>query len=111
MNLSCWRRSPRPPDDPGSTRERPGYRGDMMVNIRLLGEFALDIDGRPVPASAFPRRSAAALVKLLALAPSRRLHREQVMDALWPGLPPQDAANNLHKAAHYARRGTGVPDS
>jgi len=69
----------------------------MKVNIRLLGEFALDIDGRPVPASAFPRRSAAALVKLLALAPSRRLHREQVMDALWPGLAPQDAANNLHK--------------
>jgi DNA-binding SARP family transcriptional activator/pimeloyl-ACP methyl ester carboxylesterase len=83
----------------------------MKVNIRLLGEFALDIDGRPVPASAFPRRSAAALVKLLALAPSRRLHREQVMDALWPGLAPQDAANNLHKAAHYARRGTGVPDT
>jgi DNA-binding SARP family transcriptional activator/pimeloyl-ACP methyl ester carboxylesterase len=83
----------------------------MMVNVRLLGEFALDIDGRHVPASAFPRRSAAALVKLLALAPSRRLHREQVMDALWPELPPQDAANHLHKAAHYARRGTGVPGS
>jgi DNA-binding SARP family transcriptional activator/alpha-beta hydrolase superfamily lysophospholipase len=83
----------------------------MMVSIRLLGEFALDIDGRPVPALAFSRRSAAALVKLLALAPSRRLHREQVMDALWPGLPPQDAANNLHKAAHYARRGTGVRGS
>lgn len=82
-----------------------------MVNVRLLGEFALDIDGRHVPASAFPRRSAAALVKLLALAPSRRLHREQVMDALWPGLLPQDAANHLHKAAHYARRGTGVPGS
>ena len=53
-----------------------------MVNVRLLGEFALDIDGRHVPASAFPRRNAAALVKLLALAPSRRLHREQVMDPL-----------------------------
>jgi hypothetical protein len=26
----------------------------MMVNVRLLGEFALDIDGRHVPASAFP---------------------------------------------------------
>jgi DNA-binding SARP family transcriptional activator len=33
------------------------------------------------------------------------------MDALWPELPPQDAANHLHKAAHYARRGTGVPGS
>jgi DNA-binding SARP family transcriptional activator len=83
----------------------------VVVIVRLLGEFALDIDGRHVPGSAFPRRSAAALVKLLALSPSRRLHREQVMDALWPGLPPKDAASYLHKAAHYARRGTGVPGS
>jgi DNA-binding SARP family transcriptional activator/pimeloyl-ACP methyl ester carboxylesterase len=83
----------------------------MEVIVRLLGEFALDIDGRHVPGSAFTRRSAAALVKLLALTPSRRLHREQVMDALWPELAPRDAANYLHKAAHYARRATGVPDS
>jgi len=34
-----------------------------------------------------------------------------VMDALWPDLPSQDAASHLHKAAHYARRGTGVPGS
>lgn len=79
--------------------------------VRLLGEFSLDIDGRHVPGSAFTRRSAAALVKLLALTPSRRLHREQVMDALWPEVAPRDAANYLHKAAHYARRATGVPDS
>jgi DNA-binding SARP family transcriptional activator len=83
----------------------------MEVIVRLLGEFALDIDGRHVPGSAFTRRSAAALVKLLALTPSRRLHREQVMDALWPEIAPRDAANYLHKAAHYARRATGVPDS
>jgi DNA-binding SARP family transcriptional activator/pimeloyl-ACP methyl ester carboxylesterase len=83
----------------------------MMVTIRLLGEFALEVDGRRVHGSAFPRRSAAALVKLLALAPARRLHREQVMDALWPGLPAKSAANQLHKAAHYARQGTGVPES
>lgn len=81
------------------------------MTVRLLGDFMLEVDGRHVPGSAFPRRSAAALVKLLALSPSRRLHREQVMDALWPELAPKDAANQLHKAAHYARRGTGVPDS
>ncbi len=81
------------------------------MSIRLLGDFALDVDGRHVPGSAFRRRSAAALVKLLALCPSRRMHREQVMDALWPDLAPSDAANQLHKAAYYARRATGVADS
>ena len=49
-------------------------------------------------------------MKILALAPHRRMHREQIMDYLWPQLPLQDAANQLHKAAHYARRATGAAD-
>ena len=47
------------------------------------------------------------LVKVLALAPGRRLHREQVIDALWPDLPADAAVPRLHKAAHYARRALG----
>ena len=41
------------------------------------------------------RRQAAALVKLLALAPRRTLHREQVIDALWPEIPIEEAAPRL----------------
>ena len=54
-------------------------------------------------------RKARSLVKLLALAPSHRLHREQVMDALWPGLGMQAASNNLRQVLHAARR-TLEPD-
>lgn len=81
----------------------------VEVSIRLLDDFSLTIDGRLVTASAFPRRSAVSLLKVLALARGRRMHREQVMDALWPDSAPDDAANQLHKAAHYARQGTGEP--
>jgi DNA-binding SARP family transcriptional activator/pimeloyl-ACP methyl ester carboxylesterase len=80
----------------------------MAVTIRLLGDFVVVADGRPV--TDFARRSAAALIQLLALHSPHRLHREQVMDALWPEAAPEDAANSLHKAAHYARRATGAPD-
>ena len=59
----------------------------MRVEIDLLGGFAVRVDGRAVPAAEWRRRQAAALVKLLALAPRRTLHREQVIDALWPGHP------------------------
>src|SRR5262249_7201703 len=52
---------------------------------------------------------AAALVKILAMAPARRLHREQVIDLLWPEDTIDDAAPKLHKAAHFARRAIGVP--
>jgi DNA-binding SARP family transcriptional activator/pimeloyl-ACP methyl ester carboxylesterase len=76
--------------------------------ITLLGGFAVTIAGRPVDPTHWRRRPAASLVKLLALATDRRLHREQVIDALWPDVPVTDAAPRLHKAAHFARRAMGV---
>ena len=64
----------------------------MTIEIRLLGMFEVRRGGKPVPASAWSRRHAAALVTLLALSPGRRLHREQVFDALWPDLGVDEAA-------------------
>ena len=75
------------------------------VRIWLLGGFRVGIDSLPVPDDAWRRNKAKAVVKLLALAPSHRLHREQLMDALWPELPPDAAAANLRKAVHFARQG------
>ena len=82
----------------------------MSVSIRLLGGFEVEVDDAPLASAAWRRRHAAALVKLLALSPERRLHRDQVIDALWPGISVDEAAPRLHKAAHYARRGLGDTD-
>jgi DNA-binding SARP family transcriptional activator/tetratricopeptide (TPR) repeat protein len=76
----------------------------MSVQVNLLGGFAVVCDGVPVAADAWVRRQAAQLVQLLALSRDRRLHREQVVEALWPGLSWDSAGPRLHKAAHYARR-------
>jgi DNA-binding SARP family transcriptional activator len=81
------------------------------VEIEILGQFRVTVDGTAVPASAWSRRTAAALVKVLALAPGHRLHRERVMDLLWPDEPIDRAAPRLHKAAHFARRATGRHDA
>jgi len=43
-------------------------------------------------------------VKLLTLAPGNRLHREQVMETLWPDLGKRTASNNLRQALQGARR-------
>ncbi len=83
----------------------------MNVEIDLLGGFAVRVDGRPIPAREWRRRHAMSLVKLLALAPRRTLHREQVIDALWPDTPIDDAGPRLHKAAHFARRSLGDPSA
>lgn len=81
----------------------------MTVGVSLLGGFEATVHGVPVPAEAWTRRQAAALVKLLALSPGHRLHREQVIEALWPTSSLEVAAPRLHKAAHYARRALGSP--
>jgi DNA-binding SARP family transcriptional activator len=73
----------------------------------LLGGFLVEVDGSPIPAQAWRYRRGGDLVKLLALAPDHKLHREQVMDALWPGLSRDAAAANLRKATHYARKALG----
>ena len=79
----------------------------VKVEVRLLGGFQVRVDGQTLPPHRWSRRHGAALVKLLALAPGRCLHREQVIDALWPDLRLDHAAPRLHKAAHYARRALG----
>jgi DNA-binding SARP family transcriptional activator/pimeloyl-ACP methyl ester carboxylesterase len=81
------------------------------MEIRLLGAFEVWVNRRRVPAQAWRRRRASDLVKLLALAPRHRLHREQVIDALWPDLPPEAGGANLRKAAHYARAALGSKDA
>jgi DNA-binding SARP family transcriptional activator len=77
------------------------------LQIALLGGFRVRVDGRAIPDEAWRRRKPAAVVKLLALAPGHRLHREQAMDTLWPELEPAAAAANLRKAVHHARRVLG----
>src|SRR4051812_2511899 len=81
------------------------------VSVQLLGGFRVTVDGRAVPDEEWRRRSAAHLVQLVALAPGRRLHRERVLAALWPDVDPAEAAPRLHKAAHFARRWLGAPDT
>lgn len=75
--------------------------------MRSLGRFQVSVGGGEVPADAWRQRRAAELVKILSLARGQRLHREQVIDALWPELAPDAGAANLHKATHYARRALG----
>jgi predicted ATPase len=74
------------------------------VTVTLLGGFAATVDGVPVAESAWRLKKSRELVKLLALAPGHRLHREQAMDVLWGDREPAAAANNLNQAVYIARR-------
>ena len=84
---------------------------DPDVRIQLLGGLTVVVGHEPVDGLEWRRRQAAALVKVLALTPGRSMHRERLIDVLWPDLDVDAAAPRLHKAAHYARRALGDPGS
>lgn len=74
-----------------------------LLRLHLLDGFRAVRDSGPALPERWPRPSARALVKLLAVTPDHRLHREQVMDICWPGNEPQAAVGSLRVALHAAR--------
>ncbi|MFF0338898.1 BTAD domain-containing putative transcriptional regulator [Kribbella sp. NPDC004875] len=74
------------------------------MRIQLLGGFGIERGGVPVDGQAWRLRKARTLVKMLALAPDQRLHRDLLIEELWPDRPPASAVNNLHQALHVGRR-------
>jgi threonine dehydrogenase-like Zn-dependent dehydrogenase len=58
----------------GGARSR--YGAVVSVLVRPMGAFSAEVDGRIVDQDHFQRRNAAAVVKVLALAPNHRMHRE-----------------------------------
>ena len=76
--------------------------GGAVLRVRLLGDFAVQVDGREVADAAWRRRKARTLVKLLALAPGHVQHRDELIEAMWPDAP--SGANNMHQALFAARR-------
>lgn len=77
--------------------------GPEILRVRLLGGFELSLGSQPVGKEVWRLKRAAGLVKLLALAPGHRMHREQAMDLLWPNVGKKSASNNLRQVLHAAR--------
>ena len=69
------------------------------VRVRVLGGFFVTVGRRAIGEDGWRLRKAASLMKILAIEPGHRMHREQAMDLLWPASDPKAAANG-----HPARR-------
>ena len=77
------------------------------MRVRLLGGFSVSVGTRVIRPEEWRSKKAASLVKLLALAPGHRMHREQAMDLLWPDSGQNAASNNLRQVLYGARRVLG----
>ena len=78
------------------------------LRIYLLGQFQVERrseDGwQVVDSRVWQRRRVRALLGCLLSSPGRRLGREQVMEAIWPDLEVDVAANRLNGAVHELRQ-------
>ena len=86
-------------------RPVPGPPGPTPapVRLRVLGEFGIDVAGRPVDLNGVKPRARAAL-RLLALHAPRPVHREVLCDALWPEADLEAATRNLQVAVSSLRQ-------
>jgi DNA-binding NarL/FixJ family response regulator/DNA-binding SARP family transcriptional activator len=91
-------------------RERNGAPHDLpdmsaqVVRIFLFGDFRVERGGVTLPDSVWQRQTAKTLTALLAAHPQHALHRDQVLETLWPGAEPRSALNNLAKTLDAACR-------
>ena len=100
----------------GSIRQQTPAEPSLAVNLEdvpalriyLLGQFRIERrngnEWQTVTDRIWQRRRARALLGCLLSNPGRRLAREQAMEALWPDLDIETAANRLNGAVHEVRQ-------
>ncbi|HWS34193.1 MAG TPA: BTAD domain-containing putative transcriptional regulator [Actinoplanes sp.] len=74
----------------------------MTLRWHCFGGFRIEDDGRELDLTAIRPRSRT-LLRYLAAAGGRAVHRERILDALWPELTETAAVNSLHVAVSTVR--------
>jgi DNA-binding SARP family transcriptional activator len=93
------------PPDPATTATGEWFAADpgQPVQLRCFGGFSLDVGGRPFDeAAAKPMERA--LLHLLAARAGEPVHREALMEALWPEAAPDAGLHRLQVAISSLRR-------
>jgi DNA-binding SARP family transcriptional activator len=81
-----------------------GHDGrNPYVSIRSLGGFSVAVGGETVPSSAWQSRVARDIVGMLVANRGRALHREILIERLWPDEDPSKAGNRLSVALSTIR--------
>lgn len=73
----------------------------MMLKVRLLGQFHLELDGEVIE---IPSRPAQSLFAFLILNPGTEHRRERLAGIMWPDSRESSARNNLRQALWHIRR-------
>src|SRR5919199_1911047 len=74
------------------------------VQVFTLGGFRVLVGGRRVEDSAWRRKAARQLFKVLVGRPGRRITRDEVVELFWPESDPDAASSNLRSTIYALRR-------
>ncbi len=73
------------------------------LRVQLLGSFGVWVDGQALPPAAWPSRKACQLLKILVTYRQRAVATDELIEWLWPDLPPKSARNSLWVAVSRLR--------
>ena len=82
-----------------------------LLRVRTLGGFTVWRGTDAVPADGWSQRKVALLFKCLLSAPGHALHREQLLDLLWPDADRDSGPKLLRQTLYRLRRLLGRPDA
>jgi DNA-binding SARP family transcriptional activator len=98
-----------PAEGEGPADAAPGAAGEAEpgaaaeVEVRCFGRFEVRIDGRPLDLASLKPRSQV-LLRLLAMHGANPVHREVLIDAIWPDASAEAGMRNLQVAVSSLRR-------
>jgi ATP/maltotriose-dependent transcriptional regulator MalT/DNA-binding SARP family transcriptional activator len=105
MRAATWRLYPKYVAQlSGLLRPSTGPHALTSLSVVTLGRFAVSVGGAEIDHVRWGRPKVMLLFKYLLSAPDFRAHRDVLLEALWPELPPASARSNLNNAVYRLRR-------
>ncbi|TGL49933.1 transcriptional regulator [Leptospira wolffii] len=82
------------------------------LRIKVLGPLELDLDGKKIPAAEYSsKKKLLKLIKLLTVRFGKGIHKEELLENLWPGMSEKNALNSLHALLFRLRKILGNPEA
>ncbi|MBM9502115.1 transcriptional regulator [Leptospira sp. 201903071] len=83
-----------------------------LIFIRALGSLELEKGGVRIPQTEISsKKKMLKLVKILLIRFEKGIHREELLELLWPGMTDKNALNSLHALCFRLRRIIGNPEA
>ncbi|TGK13992.1 transcriptional regulator [Leptospira fletcheri] len=98
------------PADKVPTRKKES--NSQILKIKAMGPLELELDGKKIPPSEYSsKKKLLKLIKLLVVRYGKGIHKEELLENLWPGMSEKNALNSLHALLFRLRKILGNPEA